>query len=142
MKITKKLLILGMIFAVVLSFGVLKTTAFAADDDDEYTEVTGDLNNITTDDDDTNTTNTTNTTNATNETNTTNTTTNTVPVKTTNNTTNNVVTLNTTNNTTNTTADKNHPQAGNFTEAKVIAGVSIAVIALAFAFNKMKKYSF
>lgn len=132
MKMTKKLLIIGTIFAVVASLGMLQTKVFA--DDDGYEEVPGDLNNVTVDDgtEETNTTNTTTTNEVKNTTNTTNTTTT--------NTTNNVVSLNTTN--TANEAKTNHPQAGNFTEAKVIAGVSVAVIALAFAFAKMKKYSY
>lgn len=134
MKKTKKLLIIGTIFAVVASLGMLQTKVFA--DDDGYEEVPGDLNNVTVDDgtEETNTTNTTNTTKTNEVKNTTNTT------NTTTNTTNNVVSLNTTN--TANEAKTNHPQAGNFTEAKVIAGVSVAVIALAFAFAKMKKYSY
>lgn len=142
MKKTKKLLILGMILAVVLSFGVLKTTSYAAEDDDGY----ADLNDITIDDDADKTTGedktktddkTTTDTNTTNTTNATNTTTNTTGKS------DNVVSLNTTN-TTNAanTATKDHPQAGAFMDVKVIAGVSIAAVALIIAFAKVKKYNY
>lgn len=142
MKKTKKLLILGMILAVVLSFGVLKTTSYAAEDDDGY----ADLNDITIDDDADKTTEedktktddkTTTDTNTTNTTNATNTTTNTTGKS------DNVVSLNTTN-TTNAanTATKDHPQAGAFMDVKVIAGVSIAAVALIIAFAKVKKYNY
>ena len=144
MKKTNKFLFLVLILMLAVSviFGLTNKNVYAAEDEDGYV----DLNNVeedTKDDEEakkkeeeakkeeTNTTSNNTTGNVTtiNKTNTTNTA----------NTANNA-----TNNTTNPTnqATTNHPQAGEFVNAKVIACVSVATIALAFAFVKFKKYNY
>lgn len=125
MKKTNKILLLVLTIIMALSVVVANYTVYAATDDDGYELI--DINNDKTEDE-----------TPTSEANTASKT----------NTTGNVITINKTNTANNTATNKtnqattNHPQTGEFINAKVIAIVSVATIALIFAFTKIKKYNY
>lgn len=144
MKITNKILLLVLILVVALSFGVLNKSYADENDTDDYI----DLNNVEPDDETNTTTETENKEESKEESkeenNTTETQQNTTNQTNTTENVANVTKTNTENNTANPTnqATENHPQTGDFVDGKIIAGVSIAAIALVVAFAKLKKYSY
>lgn len=140
MKKTNKILLLILTLIIAISIIAANHPIYAATDDDGYEVI--DINKDSSDDE-TPKNNTVTPTNTTGENKTNNATEgNVIKVNKTN--TANNATNNATNKATNKAnqATTNHPQTGEFMNVKVIAIVSIAAIALVFAFAKVKKYSF